>query len=224
VPPLACIVVVGYSTPTVPFGSDVGVTWRPATTVTFVLAPVKPAADAVIAADPIPTPEIWADTAGVVVPASMKTEGDTMTFEVSALSRVTVTPPAGAADTRVTANGCVCPVTAIVPDGSVMAPSVAAVTVAEPLTYPEDPALMVVVPDDAPVTVNEPVLPLGMLMLAGKLTIPTGTADRLTVIPPVGTGALSVMVPVTVFVMPTAVLLSVSVMFGSVTFTVPDPG
>src|SRR6185312_3593724 len=79
-------------------------------------------------------------------------------------------------------------------------------------------------PAATPVTVKVPVLPLAILTLAGKLTIPAGTAARLIVTPPAGVGALSVIVPVTVFVRPTVWLLRASVIAGSVTFTVVKPG
>jgi hypothetical protein len=56
-------------------------------------------------ADPIPAPVTWGCVAGVVAPAAIKTLGGTVTFEVSLLVSVTVTPPAGAVCDRVTAKG-----------------------------------------------------------------------------------------------------------------------
>lgn len=79
---------------------------RPALTVTVALAPLKPEAEALIVADPNVTPVTWGCVFGVVAPCGMNTDaGDIVTFDVSLLERLTVTPPTGAPVTRVTGNG-----------------------------------------------------------------------------------------------------------------------
>ena len=73
-------------------------------TVTVPLADARPVPEAVMVADPMPVPVTWGCAAGAVAPAAMKTLAGTVTLAVSLLLRLTVTPPAGAAWDRVTAN------------------------------------------------------------------------------------------------------------------------
>jgi len=85
--------------------------------------------------------------------------------------------------------------------------------------------VIVAVPDLTPVTVNVPVVaPPAMLTLGGKVIIPLVSTPKATLIPFGGAGAVSVIVPVTVFVMPTLPALSVTVMPGWPTFTTVLPG
>ena len=71
-------------------------------TVAVPLPEVKPTAEAVMLADPMPVPVNCGGVAGVVAPAAMVTvAGDTVTLVVSLLASVTVTPPAGAGADRV---------------------------------------------------------------------------------------------------------------------------
>src|SRR5260370_32972748 len=63
-----------------------------------------------------------------------------------------------------------------------------------------------------------------MLTLGGRVTIPLLSTPKVTVIPLGGAGAVSVIVPVTVFVTPTLPALSVTVMPGWPTFTATLPG
>ena len=67
-------------------------------------------------ADPTPAPVTCGCVAGVVAPAAIDTLAGTVTLDGSLLSRVTVSPPAGAACDKVTANTADCPKpTAVVP-------------------------------------------------------------------------------------------------------------
>ena len=56
-------------------------------------------------AEPGLTPVTWGCVEGEVCPAAIETvAGDTVAFEVLLLESVTVTPPAGAGEARLTAN------------------------------------------------------------------------------------------------------------------------
>src|SRR5260370_16165726 len=63
-----------------------------------------------------------------------------------------------------------------------------------------------------------------MLTLGGKVTIPLLSTPKATVVPVAGAGALSVIVPVTVFVMPTLPELKLTAIPGwpTLTGTLPD--
>jgi hypothetical protein len=66
--------------------------------------------------------------------------------------------------------------------------------------------------------------PPAMLTLGGRVTIPLLSTPRATVIPLPGAGAVSVIVPLTVFVTPTLLELKVTAMPGWPTFTATLPG
>jgi len=77
-----------------------------AVTCTCSLSPTKPGADALMVAVPKLTPVICGWVAGVVDLDGMNTvEGDMVTFVVSLLASVTVTPFGGAPIARFTWNG-----------------------------------------------------------------------------------------------------------------------
>jgi hypothetical protein len=102
----------------------------PGVIVAFVLAEVKPGADALITAGPMVMPVNCAGVAGVVAPAGMKTAGVTVAFEGSLLTSVIVTPPAGAPKGKLRANGTDWPAGADTPGGRLMPPKSTTVTVA----------------------------------------------------------------------------------------------
>src|SRR5580704_11005440 len=84
---------------------------------------------------------------------------------------------------------------------------------------------MTVEPTAAPVMVNVPVVfpgPIGTL--DGMLTTPVGSDERETVIPPVGAGALRVIVPFIVCVIASEDESTLRLMTGLATFTVAVPG
>ena len=82
-------------------------------------------------AEPRFTPFTTGWVAGVFCPAAMLTvTGVTVTFVVSELAKVTVTPPVGAASGNVTANGVLPPSGAVTPAGNVIEPAVTTVTFA----------------------------------------------------------------------------------------------
>ena len=81
-----------------------------AVTRTVSLSPLRPKADAVIAADPKAIPVTIGEEGGVVAPSRIKTfAGDTVTFDVSLLLSETNTPPAGAGFMSVREIGANCP-------------------------------------------------------------------------------------------------------------------
>src|SRR5664280_1918407 len=152
-------------------------------------------------------------------------DGDIVTFEVSLLTSAMVAPPKGAPVTRLTGNGTDWPGPTVTFESSVMAPSMATVTLAEPVLYPGAPARMVVEPMTAPVAVNVPVVaPAANATVAGwKVTNPAGSVS-VTDTPPVGAGLLSVRVPLTVRVSPMIPADSATVTAGDVTLTWANPG
>jgi hypothetical protein len=95
---------------------------------------------------------------------------------------------------------------------------------AEPLLYPGMLADTVVLPSPVPVTVNDPVVPVGIVILEGIVTIPPGLAERLTIDPPCGTGSESVIVAVVEPVIPIVAASSARAMVGTVTCAVTLPG
>lgn len=98
-------------------------------------------------------------------------------------------------------------------------------TLAVPFVNPEELAVMVVDPIAAPWMVKVAVvLPPATGVLAGMVTMPPGDWDRPTVIPPGGAGALRVIVPFIVFVIPSEDESTLRVITGVFTFTVAVPG
>src|ERR1700730_17923618 len=81
-------------------------------------------------------------------------DGEIVTFEVSLLTSAMVTPPEGAPVTRLTGKGTDWPGPTVTFERSVMAPSMATLTLAVPVLYPGAPARIVVEPMAAPVAVN----------------------------------------------------------------------
>src|SRR5206468_11685206 len=110
-------------------------------------------------------------------------------------------------------------------ESSVIAPSMATVTLAVPVLKPGAPARMVVEPRAAPVAVNVPlVAPAAIGTVAGwKVTRPEGS-ESVTDAPPFGAGPLSVIVPVAVRVSPIVPADSTTPIVGDVTLTVANPG
>lgn len=81
-------------------------------------------------AEPNATPATWGCTDGAVEPAGIKTVGDEIvTFDESLLTRITVTPLAGAAVPIVTGNAADCPGASVIPDGNEMLAELTTVTV-----------------------------------------------------------------------------------------------
>ena len=89
-----------------------------------------PEADAVIAAEPAPTPVTCGWEAGEVAPAAMKTAAVTAAFEVSPLTRLTVAPPEGAGADNVTGSATDWPTPTVTLAGSPMNAACVTVTLA----------------------------------------------------------------------------------------------
>jgi hypothetical protein len=170
-------------------------------TLTRSLSDANPGAEAVIPADPSLSPVTWGCEVGKVCPAGIVTVvASRLTVEASSLAKVTVRPPAGAGDDRLTAKSVGWLSDTVMPVGKVIAPKFDTVTFAvasgrlgRRLAWiTADPAL-------TPITAKVPVvLPAGNVMLAGIVTIPLGFAERLTTTPLAGAGLLSVRLPVVV--------------------------
>ena len=149
-----------------------------------VVPEVKNGADAVIFADPGATPFSCGALNGCVDPDGMVTvAGETPTLVESELERVTVTPPAGAAEGSVTCNGVNCPITTdgfavrvIAPAPCTATEAVALVTLGLEAVMMTDP---VVIPETANVVADEPA---AIETEAGMETIPAWLADKVTVI------------------------------------------
>src|SRR5262249_8136915 len=92
------------------------------------------------------TPVTCGCEAGVVCPAAIVTvAGDTVTLEVSLLDKVTVTPPAGAGEDRLTANMVDCPSDATIPGARTTDPAACTVISAVALAMFGAAALAVMV-------------------------------------------------------------------------------
>jgi hypothetical protein len=119
----------------------------PPTTCTCWLAVMNPEAVALIFAAPKLTPVTCGCVAGVIAVAGMKTlAGEIVTFEVSLLARLMVTPPAGAPVSSVIGNDTDRPGFTVTPLGRAIAPNSPTVTLVSPLKYPLALAVIVVVP------------------------------------------------------------------------------
>jgi hypothetical protein len=176
------------------------------------------------------TPVTNTCVADVVAPAAMKTlAGDTVTFDVSLLARLMVTPPVGAFANRDTANVLNPPIpTDTLP--MVIEPRETAVTVTLAVADVMPVALAVIVtgpPTATPVTVTVTlVAPAVKFTVAGTVATPVALEVRFTVKPAGGAcplARLSVKVPV-----PGLGVLIVrgdpeKVIVGGVTVTVPLP-
>ena len=108
-------------------------------------------------ADPRLLPVTCGWVVGVVDPAAMVTlAGEIVTLEVSPLLNCTVTPPAGAAAGRVTANAVDCPRLTLALAGRLMLPPELTVTLAVASgTFGEALAWITVLPTDTPVTCTD---------------------------------------------------------------------
>ena len=102
-----------------------------AATCTLWLADVYPGAEAVMFADPKFTPLTCGCVAGVVWPPAILTvAGDTVTFVVSLLLSVTVTPPVGAGAGRLIVNAVERFGPTVTLEGRTMVPALTTVTLA----------------------------------------------------------------------------------------------
>jgi hypothetical protein len=136
--------------------------------------------------------------AGVVAPAAMKTLAGAVTFDVSLLVRITVTPPAGADCDSVTVNVADWPNATGVLAGTLIT-MLPTFTVAVALGRPAALAVMVAEPTATPVTgTGTLVAPTVKFTLAGTVATAVLLELRLTVKPPAGaaTDRFSVRLPV----------------------------
>ena len=139
-------------------------------------------------ADPIPAPVTWGCTAGVVAPAAIDTLAGTVTLDGSLLSRVTVTPPAGAACDKVTAKSADSPSPIAVAPGTLMVGCCVTVTAAVTFEKPAAEAVIVTGPPTAtPVTgTGTLVAPAANVTVAGTVALLVSLELRLTTNPPAG--------------------------------------
>ena len=126
----------------------------------------------------------------MVAPAVMVTDaGDTVTFDVSPLERLTVTPPAGAGAPSVTDRLVDWPRPTLVLAGIVIVPGVATVTVAVALGMPVALAVIVADPGATPTTGTVVVVaPAAKFADAPTVAAAVLFELRLTVKPPAGAG------------------------------------
>src|ERR1017187_363767 len=135
------------------------------------------------------TPVTNTCVADVVAPAAMKTlAGDTVTFDVSLLARLMVTPPVGAIANRDTGNVLNPPIpTDTLP--TMIVPREPTVTLAVAGSMPVALAVIVTGPPPiaTPVTVTVAlVAPAAKFTVAGTVATPVALEFRLTVKPPAG--------------------------------------
>src|SRR5450759_654731 len=177
-------------------------------------------------ADPIPAPVTCGCVAGVVAPPTINTLAGTVTLDVSLLSRFTVTPLAGAACDRVTANVADSPSPTVVVAGTLIVGIVVTVTVAVALAMFGALAVIVTGPPAAtPVTVTVAlVAPAAKLTVAGTVALVGSLEIRPTVKPPAG-ACPPVRFSVRFPVVPTVIvrLAGEKLMVGALTVTVPLP-
>jgi hypothetical protein len=177
-------------------------------------------------ADPIATAVTCGCVAGVVLPAAINTLAGIVTLVVSLLARLTVTPPAGAACDRLTANVGDRPSPRVVVAGTLIDGGGMTVTLAVALGMPVTLAVIVTGPPTAtPVTVTGTlVAPAAKLTVAGTVALLVSLELRLTVKPLAGAcppARFSVRVPV----LPTTIDNGDPVKFSvadTVTVPVPD--
>jgi hypothetical protein len=179
-----------------------------------------------MAADPKLTPVTCGCVAGVVAPPATKTlDGDIITFEVSLLASVTITPSAGAGGVSESGNTTDSPGSVVTFVARLITDRMATRTAAEPLTYPDALAVIVAAPTESPVSVKAPLeLPSSIMMLGGcKSTMPLGPDESVNVTPPDGAAAFRMILPVIVRESPTVSVPSARVIFGGTTLTVAVP-
>ena len=133
----------------------------------------------------------------MVWPAAMVTEDVTVALVGSLLVKVTVTPPAGAADDNVTGILTLWPGATVTPEASEMAPGEVTTMLAVPPAKPADAPVIVPEPSPTPVTLNEALLlPAAIFTVGGlKETRPLGATESATLTPPAGAAELNVTVP-----------------------------
>ena len=127
----------------------------------------------------------------------MVTEDVTVALFGSLLVRVTVTPPAGAADDKVTGILTLWPGATVTPEASEMTPGEVTVMLAVPLAKPADTPVIAPEPSLTPVTLkNALLLPAAIFTVGGlKDTKPLGKTESATLTPPAGAAELNVTVP-----------------------------
>ena len=160
-----------------------------APTVTAWVLDVKPGADAVILAEPRLIPLTDGCVVGVVAPAAMNTViGATVISEVLLLFKVTVTPPAGAAEGREMGNAAEWASPTETFEGAEIGPPVTMVTPAVlSAMFGNRLAWMLAVPIDTPVTGTVAlVAPAAKLTVDGTVAAPVLSELRLMVNPLAG--------------------------------------
>src|SRR5579884_2451770 len=121
--------------------------------------------------------------------------GEIVTLDVSLLDRLTVTPPAGAADGRVTFNAVDWPSPTLLLAGTPIVPGLTTVTDAVAFDMFDAVAVMVADPGATPVTGTFTVVALAATVtLAGTLAAAVLLEFNVTGIPPAGAGPESVRV------------------------------
>src|ERR1017187_377825 len=132
----------------------------------------------------MPAPVTCGAVAGLVAPAAIVTVAGTVTFVVSLLDRLTVTPPAGAAADRVTVKFVDRPKPT---DTGVTVILIGTFTVAVADVMPVALAVIVAEPLATPVTVTVAlVAPAAKFTVAGTVATPVALEFKLTVKPPAG--------------------------------------
>ena len=172
------------------------------------------------------TPLTWGCVAGVVAPSATKTlDGITVTFEVSLLASVTVTPPAGAGGVSASGNTTVSPGAAVTFVESLITARMVALRATEPLAYPDALTVIVAEPTDSPVTVKGKVEVPSAIVALGVFTstMPPGSDESVNVTPPDGAGVFRMILPLMVREIPTVAVPSATVIPGGTTLTVAVP-
>src|ERR1017187_8957553 len=142
----------------------------------------------------MPAPVTCGAVVGLVAPAAIVTVAGTVTFVVSLLDRLMVTPPAGAACARVTCKFADKPSTT--ETGATLIP-IGTFTVAVADAIPVALAVIVAEPPATPVTVTVAlVAPAAKFTVAGTVATPVALELRFTVKGPCPPVRLSVRFPV----------------------------
>jgi hypothetical protein len=154
-------------------------------TCTCPLAVGKPKADAVMLADPAPTPVTVIATRVLVAPSGMKMVlGNAVAIEELLLASVMDTPPVGAAAPNVTGKLTELATGTVTPTGTTIPPAAAWVTVTEAVALPRPVALAVMITDPAATLVTGTdtlVVPAAKVAVGGTVATAGLLALRLTV-------------------------------------------
>lgn len=154
-------------------------------TCTWPLAVGKPKADAVMLADPAPTPDTVIATRALVAPSGMvKVLGNTVAIEELLLASVMDKPPAGAAAPNVTGKLTVLPTGTVTLAGSTIPPAAAWVTFTEAVALPKAGAVAVTITDPAATLVTGTdtlVAPVAKVTVPGTVATVGSLVPRLTV-------------------------------------------